>query len=297
MSSFIKEIFQKLLDSGISKQDLEKQIEKKAKEFGGFMSKQGILFIIAKEHGVNIQSPNIDPNLYEEIEKGVDYDEYTIKIANVKEGMVSVVLLAKILKIFPSHDFIRKDGTKGIVTSCIVGDDSGEIKVVMWNEKAITMKNDTFKEGEIVRVIADYSKRGRNGNLEVHIGKRGIIILAPEDVDSRITKLLEQVTSSQNDYNKKMLSTRFSIKALIEQYSYIKKISGVIHIEEFKEITKKNGEKTILLKLILSDDSGSIRVNIWDIYAVEALKLIEEGNIIMLSNVSVKLIPIPMRKN
>lgn len=289
MSSFVEEIYQKLLNSGLSEQELDEQLERKAKEFGGFISKQGILFIIAKEYGINIKSPEIDPMLYEEGENGIDYDEFSIKIADVREGMVSIVLLAKILKLYPSREFIRKDGTMGMVASCIIGDNTGEIKVVMWDEKAIAIKSISFREGEIVRVIADYSKIGKNGKLEVHIGRKGKVILAPKDIDLETVTLLDQVIYSGNGENEHIPSNRFSIKALLKQYSYIKKIYGVLHIEEFKEIIKKDDEKTFLLKIILSDDSGSVRVNIWDMYAVEALKLIEEGKTIILKNVSVKL--------
>jgi len=43
-----------------------------------------------------------------------------------------------------------------------------------------------------------------------------------------------------------------------------------------------------LLKLILTDDSGSVCVNIWGMNAVETLKLIEEGDYILVKNLSVK---------
>jgi len=52
MSTSIDDLYQKLLESGFSEEELERQVHSKAKEFGGFMSKQGILYIIAKENGI-----------------------------------------------------------------------------------------------------------------------------------------------------------------------------------------------------------------------------------------------------
>lgn len=69
MSDSVEELYQKLLDSGFSKAELEKQVQNKAKEFGGFMSEQGILFVIAKEKGIQLRSPDIDQQLYEEFEE------------------------------------------------------------------------------------------------------------------------------------------------------------------------------------------------------------------------------------
>lgn len=288
MSSSAEEIYQKLLDSGFSEQQLEKEINKKAEEYGGFMTKQGILFIIAREYGINIKSPEIDPSFYEVVENGIDYDEFTINIAEVKEGMFSIVLFGKIRSIVPPHEFERKDGTKGVVGSCVIGDSSGEIKVVLWDDKARGMKSETFKEGEIVHILADYSKLNREGDIEVHVGKKGKIILAPDDIDPQTKSQLEKITYTGSKDDSYKSSNTFSIDTLINTYSFIKKIQGMVNIEEFKEITKKDGEKTFLLKLVLSDESGSVRVNIWGMNAVDTLKFIEENCSIRLRNVAVK---------
>ncbi|MHA2429392.1 MAG: hypothetical protein ACXACC_00025 [Promethearchaeota archaeon] len=283
MSSSIEEIYQKLLEQGFSEKELEKEIHKKAKEYGGFMSKQGILFIIAKEYGMNIYSPEIETELYQEGEEDINYDEFTLPISNLKEGMENIVLLGKILKCFSPKEFLRKDNTIGAVSSCIIGDNSGEIKVIMWDEKATVMNNDSFKEGELVRVLGDYTKINRDRNLEVHLGKKGKMILAPEDINSKVKKKLEKIT-----YKKKEFNNHFSINSLINKYSFIQKLKGQVHIKEFKEISKKDGEKMFLLKIILTDDSGSVCVNIWGMNAIETLKLIEEGDHILVKNLSVK---------
>jgi len=74
MSSDIDEIFQKLIEKGLSEEEIEEQVQKKAQQYGGFMSKQGILFIIAKEHGIKLYSPDIDHEIYRQIEDGIDYN-------------------------------------------------------------------------------------------------------------------------------------------------------------------------------------------------------------------------------
>ncbi|MFX0027110.1 MAG: hypothetical protein ACFE8M_11920 [Candidatus Hermodarchaeota archaeon] len=283
MSSSIEDIYQKLLEHGFSEKELKKEINKKAREFGGFMSKQGILFIIAKEYGMNIYSPELETELYQEVEEDINYDEFTIAISNLKDDMKNIVLLGKILKYSPPKEFVRKDNSIGTVSSCIIGDNSGEIKVVMWDEKAIAMDNDSFKEGELIRIVGDYTKVNRDGNLEVHVGKKGKIILAPREINSIVKKKLGKIT-----YKRKEIDNHFSINSLINNYSFIQKLKGQVQIKEFKELTKTDGDKMFLLKLILSDDSGSVCVNIWGINAIETLKIIEEGDQIIIKNLSVK---------
>lgn len=288
MSISVDELYQKLLESGISEAELEKQVLNKESEFGGFMSKQGILFIIAKENGIYIQSPEISEQLYEEFEEKIDYDEFSIQLSEIKDEMRNIVLLGKILQIFETRDFTRKDGTGGKVSSFLFGDNSETVKVVLWGDKADFSKNEYFRVNELIRIIGAYCKKGKDNNLEVHLGKRGKIILSPEIPNKNLRLMLDSIkVKSQNGREIKSKSTS-KIKDLVESFKYIKTIQGQIKIEEFKEINKKSGEKTFLLKILLSDDSATIRVLIWGMFAIECLKIITEYDTVVISNVAVK---------
>jgi len=287
MSASIEDLYQKLLESGFSEEELERHVQSKAKEFGGFMSKQGILFIIAKENGIHLHSPDLIGQFYKEFEEEIDYDDFTIDISEVKESMTNIVLLGKILQIYETREFTRKDGTPGIVGSFLLGDISQTIKIILWDDKVDITKNKFFRKNELIRIIGGYCRMGRKSNLEVHLGRKGRIILSPENVSKNVEKKLNNLEydHSQIDSPQKPAS---KIKDLIERYNYIKIIQGLIQIEEFKEVNTKNGEKTFLLKLILSDESKSIRVIIWGMNAIECLKVLSNGEFIEITNLAVK---------
>jgi len=288
MSISVDELYQKLLESGISESELEKQVHNKENEFGGFMSKQGILFIIAKENGIYIQSPEISEQIYEEFEEEIDYDEFTIQLSEIKEEMRNIVLLGKILQIYETREFSRKDGTGGKVSSFLFGDTSQAVKIVLWGDKADLVKNEYFRVNKLIRIIGAYCKKGKDNFLEVHLGKRGKILLSPEITNKNLQLRLDNIKiKSQNGRDFKSKSTS-KIKDLVESFKYIKTIQGQIQIEEFKEINKKSGDKTFLLKIFLSDDSTTIRVLIWGMNAVECLKIITDYDTVVISNVAVK---------
>ncbi|MFX1497899.1 MAG: hypothetical protein ACFFBH_10255 [Promethearchaeota archaeon] len=288
MNSSTEEIYQKLLDSGIPKEQLKKAIQKKAKEYSGYISKKGVLFLIAKDLGIEIRDPATDLKFYEEIERKIDYDELTVPIEKVKEGMVNIVLLGKIIAIYPQRGFSRKDGSQGLVNSFVIGDETGEIKINVWDEKAAPLQNNTLK-GSLVRVIGDYAKSNRDGEIEVHISKKGKLILAPEVMNFQTKQKLINIKPSENISEKGTSQVPLNIEDLMERYKFIKAIQGKVHIEEFKEITKKNGEKTFLLKLLLSDNSSSVVVNIWGMKAISVLKNIDEGYYIRIRNVAARV--------
>ena len=287
MSVSIEYLYQKLLESGFSEEELERQVQSKDKEFGGFMSKQGILFIIAKENGIYLHSSDVNEQFYKEFEEEIDYDDFTIDISEVKEGMSNIVLLGKILQIYETREFTRKDGTPGIVGSFLLGDISQTIKVVLWDDKVDITKNKFFRKNELIRIIGGYCKKGRDNNLEVHLGRKGRIVLSPENVNKNVKKKLNNLEYDQNQIYAPQKPTS-KIKDLIERYNYIKKVEGLIQIQEFKEVNTKTGEKTFLLKLILSDESKEIRVIIWGMNAIECLKVLSNGDFVEITNLVVK---------
>jgi len=277
MSSNIEDLYQALLNAGIDELEIERQVKEKYNEYQGFISKEAILFLIVKEHGLDITSSSSDELSHYEI----DYNDFAIPISDVAEIMSNIVITGRILKVFDVKEFLRKDGSPGMVGSFMMGDASGTIKVVLWNDQVKIMENEYFQIGEIVQVIGGYSKVGLNDEIEVHLSKVGKIVLSPNDVN------LSQILKLDSFKDLKVQGTK-SIKGLYGRDGFIKSIIGVIKIEEFKEVIKKNGEKTFLLKLILSDDNSSIRVLVWGMKAVECIKEISDGIAVQLSNVVIK---------
>jgi len=156
------------------------------------------------------------------------------------------------------------------------------------------MENDYFKKGEIIQVVGGYSKKGREGKLEVHLGRQGNIILAPKDVvlpDVIAPDIARSGFAEASDKHERENADKksaWTIQSLHNKEGFVRFISDTVKVEFFKELTLKSGEKSFLLKLILSDESSSIKVNIWGLKMVECVKLITDGDTIKISNVVIK---------
>ncbi len=289
-----EEIYQALLDAGISEKEIDQQINEKETEFQGFMTKPAILYLIAKEHGVDVDSSENKEILNHISEDIIDYNDFAIPISSVEENMSNIVITGRVERIFTIRDFVRKDGSPGRVGSFQICDKSKCIKIVLWSENVTIMENDYFKKGEIIQVVGGYSKKGRDEKLEVHLGRQGNIILAPEDVvltdivkpGIAESEFSETLSKPKNESSNK--KSTWTIQSLHNKEGFIRFISGIVKVEFFKELTLKSGEKSFLLKLILSEESSSIKVNIWGLKAVECVKLITDGDNIKLSNVVIK---------
>ncbi|UCC20133.1 MAG: hypothetical protein JSV62_02295 [Promethearchaeota archaeon] len=287
-----EEIYQVLINAGITEEEIYQEIKEKETEFQGFLTKQAILYLIAKDHGVSVISKGNNDILNHIAEDLIDYNDFSIPIASVTENMSNIVIAGKINNIFPNRKFKRKDGTIGSVGSFEICDQSECIKIVLWDDGTKVMENSYFRKGEIVQVISGYSKKGINDNLEIHIGRNGKLILAPKNlILPKVVKSEKIETGLQSAFKKKKVDNKesWTIQNLLEKEGFIKFISGIVQKDIFKEITLKNGEKTFLLKLNLSDDSSSIRVNIWGVKAVELFKKIKDGDHVKLTNLVIKL--------
>ena len=286
MSVLVDELFQKLLDLGLSEEELEKKVKDKVEEYGGFMSKQGVLFIIARENGLDVRSSDIDDYVYDELEVEVDYDEFTIEISELKEGMSNIVLLGKILSAQKVREFVRKDQSIGKVCSFLLGDPTEIVKIVLWDERVEIVNQEYFKPNKLVRVVGGYSKLGHNETLEVHLGRKGTLILSPE-ISNKKREQFKEITigSSEETTPKNNLEP---LKEAIQKNEYISAVKGTVQIEDFKELELKSGDKSFLLTMFLEEEGFTIRVKVWGMNAVECLKMVNDGDFVSITNLAVK---------
>ena len=70
--------------------------------------------------------------------------------------------------------------------------------------------------------------------------------------------------------------------------NFVAQVTGTVDKLEFKEQEKKGGDIRFLLKFVLYDNISSIGVVVWGLKAIKLLKLINEGDSIILSNFLVK---------
>lgn len=289
VSSFNDELYQILLKEGLEDEEIKTAMRKKSQEFGGFMSPEGMLFLIAKEHGINIRNPDLDPEVYHIVEEEIDYDEFRILISEVSEGMTNIVILGKVIQVFKINEFTRNDGSIGMVGSFLLQDESDAIKVVIWDELVKILQSEYFYEGILVRILQGYSKMGRNEELEIHLGRKGKIMIAPEDLNPTERKRLEKLEPLEKITKKSELKNSIPLQISMQNQKFIRVVRGIVNVEEFKEISLKSGQLTFLLKLNITDEEGfSARIILWSDAAIKYLKMIEDGKVYSFHNLLVK---------
>src|SRR3989338_9371145 len=161
-----EEIIAKIKEkSGASEAELSGKVAAKMSQLAGLVSREGAAHIVASELGIRL----------------VDQLSGRLQIKNILNGMRDVETVGKVMQVFDERSFTA-NGKEGRVASIQVADETGSIRIVLWNEKADNAK--LAKAGDIIKVKSAYV-RERNGISELHLGDRSTILINPpgESVD------------------------------------------------------------------------------------------------------------------
>ena len=225
--------------TGLSRKDLQEMVEKKKEELKGLISEDGALFIIANELGVDVKDEN--KKLLEDID---------LNVSDIKPDMKNITIFGRIKEIYDVFSFKREDDEDGYVGSFLLNDNTGDIRIVLWNDLVSIFEDENFRRNELVKIINGYAKKGRFEETELHISRLGKLVLSPEDADyTKYPKIKHQpININEISLNSKSV--------FIEG-----KILGKMPIKEF---TKKTGDMGKVGSITLRDTSGTIRITFWN---------------------------------
>ena len=146
-------------ESGKDKKDVEKLALDKQEELSGLVSKEGAAYIVGREMGVNL------------IREG----RKEFKIKNLVSDLSFIDLEAKVLKISDVRAFEKKKGGKGSVQNILLGDETGTVYLVLWDDDIQKLSGIT--EGDSIKIANAFSKTSGKigGGVELGLRKRGAV--------------------------------------------------------------------------------------------------------------------------
>jgi len=117
---------------------------------------------LGRKSKIEVNPENVNAEDYASLSK------FATKINEVSAAQNSVHLVGTVKEVFPASTFTRSDESTGTVMRLKLADETGEIAVVAWNEKAEEMEKTVKVNAELQLVNARVKENG-NGELEVHV--------------------------------------------------------------------------------------------------------------------------------
>src|SRR5213594_3532304 len=144
----------------IGRDELLTMVQRKKEESHGLLSDEGAIRLLAQQLSV---SPPASSDLKDQ------------RISSVHAGLNDSTITGDVISVSDVHEFQRSDGTAGKVLRMRVGDASGQITGVFWDSLADTVAREALTPGSRVRLLHGYTKFGRAGEVEFHLGSRANI--------------------------------------------------------------------------------------------------------------------------
>lgn len=217
--------------TGLSREELMKKIEKKIMELDNLITIQGAIYLVAKDLGVDLPS-----------------EKRRIKISSILPGTRKVSFTGRVFKISKIVEF-DVGGKKGRVVNLFVGDDTGYIKVPLWNDQVDYLNQKKISVGSVVQIINGFAKEGSYGEVEVSLGNFGLIRVVDEEEGlPTAEELIQKFSSFERVKIRDIRVGNFEI------------VGFIVKVLKSNYIYQSNGEKALMLPVLMDDGTGDIRV-------------------------------------
>ena len=213
---------------------------------------------VRKRSEIEINPKDVEAKDYPTISKFVTkIGEITQSHKNKRANITGTVK-----KLFPISTFTRRDSTSGKVMRFIFVDETGEIPVVVWNEKVDELEETLRKDAKLQLVNAKVKKTISTG-LEIHVNFQTYV---------------ETIKSTE----------RFSkIAALREGLKHVNVKGAVATKQMLRNVKTSKAELAKLAVFEMKDETGKIWVSAWRKHA-DTVSNLKVGDKIIIKNAYAK---------
>jgi len=215
------------LDADVSEEEFRAAVEEKVEQMGGLADEETAAKLIAHDlDGGEVET-----------------------IADVEPGLEEAKFLGKVTSVGELRTFERDGDDEGHVLNLEVADESGGIRVALWDDDAVAAA-DELDTGQVLRVKGR-PKDGYNG-VEVSADRVEPDQDADVDVDVGGDGTVESLSLGQSDVN----------------------LRGVVlDTDEVRTFDRDDGSEGRVSNLTVGDETGRVRVTLWDEKAGRATEL------------------------
>ena len=221
-----------LVDDLLTKEEFERRIEEKIQGCGDLIDEPTAALLVVTEIG-----------------------RQHVKISGLSAGSSLFSFFGKVIEKSEPREFDRKDGEKGLVAYLLIGDDTGEIRVVLWEEKALALQE--IECGDVLEIIGRRS--GKNA--------RDITALALRKATCDIRCRSSPSSLASSTPERKDLEVR------------------VLAIGEVRTFSRRDGTPGQMVEVTVGGAEGTGRLVCWAPEIVEGLTV---GACVRFSNVLMK---------
>jgi ssDNA-binding replication factor A large subunit len=214
-------------------------------------------------HLVDRSETEIDPKDVE-VKDYPSISKFTTKIGEVSRTLKNkkVNVRGTVKKLFPASTFERRDSSSGKVMRFIFADETGEIPVVVWNEKVDELE-ETLRKGVKLQLVNAKVKKTISKGLEIHVNSQTYV----------------EAIKSTEEFLK--------IADLKEGLKHVNVKGAVATKQMLRNVKTSKAELVKLAVFEMKDETGEIWVSAWRKHA-DTVSNLRVGDEVTIKNAYVK---------
>ena len=230
-----EEIIKELEKKGnITRFEILQKIDQKISNLFGLVTQEVAAYLVAKDLGVEL----------------LQSERKQLQIKNIVSGIKNVSFVGRVFKISGITEFKKSNG-KGRVANLFIADNTGFVRVPLWNDQVRLVENEEVKVGDILQINGGFSRENVYGDLEISIGKFGTLRPAEEYYD-----LL-----TSDELAKKYFSNIPQLIKISESAPGKFELHGtIVQLFKSKFLFESDGENAMIISCAFDDGTGDMRM-------------------------------------
>lgn len=236
MDEQVEDVYRQVADR-ISPEEFMLRVEEKVALMAGLCDSRTAAMLVARDLGTA---------------------EVLTKIGSIRPEMGNVIFQGRVVSISAVREFPRSDGSTGRVANMVLADETGSVRVALWDETAELVRSGELRVDQCLKVRG-VAREGYTGT-EVSLSRGGGL----EEVD------LEIVPRSEP----------YRISELKRDMGGVQLLAVVVDPGQVREFDRKDGGRGRVRTVLLGDETGKIRLTLWNEQADMALDMGETLEVI-----------------
>jgi replication factor A1 len=254
-----EEIIQQILSKHpeVDREQILENLETKKKKTGGLIADETLLRLIAAKYGVEILQKRVYLRL---------------SISHLVAGLNDVTVTGRVVVVYPPRTF--NGARSGKVANLMIADKDATLSVVLWNDKVDLIESDELKAGQVIRFFHGYTRKDREGKVELHLGSKSQIEIEPQNINADDYPSIDKFATK--------------ISKITQDSSNVHLVGKVIEVFPASTFTRSDMSTGTVMQLTLADETGEIPIVIWNEKAEELEKKLKANANLQLVNAKVK---------
>jgi len=235
----------------VSRQMVLERLQSERLRTGGFLSDEALVRLIAAGLGCDVSTPGTVPR--------------ELLLQDLIPGLNNITVTGRVVALFPSKTF--NGARKGRLASLLVIDESGIVRVVLWNDKAELVEAEHVKIGDVIRIRHGYTREDYSGKVEVQAGEKCIFDVNPAGVNGAAYPFIDRFATKTEDLLRLQNGCRVNLTGT------------VLTAGSPSEFQRSDASAGKVLRLVLSDDLGEACLVFWNekVDEIQGLLKVESG--------------------